>query len=472
MKKIIISDLTLREEAKRTDLNLSFKEKLEFARELDRLGVDVIETAPLTGKKADTLLIRTLAALIKNTTLSCPVGMDVKSVEETWQAVKDAAKPRLLISLPVSTVQMEYVIHKKANVMPAFVEELVSAAKALCNEVEFSAEDATRADPELLIKIIETAINAGADIITICDTAGKMLPGELAEMIADLYEKIPALKDITLSVQCSDDLNMATSCTFTAIRAGVGQIKVASAQGANPTLDNISHVFHHRGDSMGIRCGIDMTGIHRALTRMSWLNVNDADSSNNRSASAEMALGEDFIIDPSADRASVDTYVARLGYTLSEDDLTRVYAEFTRVAANKAIGSRELDTIIASAALQVPATYELQNYVINSGNVMRATANINLIKDGNVLTGLSLGDGPIDAAFKAIEQILGHHYELDDFQIVSITEGREAIGKALVKLRSNGTLVSGQGISTDIIGASIRAYVDAVNKIVYEENMI
>lgn len=356
--------------------------------------------------------------------------------------------------------------------MVPFVTELVSAAKALSSDVEFSAEDATRADPDLLYQVIEAAVNAGANIITVCDTAGKMLPGELAQFIAELYEKIPALKDITLSVQCSDDLNMATSCTFTAINSGASQIKVASAQGSNPTLGNIAHVFHHRGDSMGICCGIDMTGIHRALKRMSWLNTNDGDANIARSASNEMAIGEDFVIDRSADRPTVDAYVARLGYALSEDDLARVYEEFTRVAANKAIGSTELDTIVASAALQVPATYQLQNFVINSGNVMRATANINLIKDGNVLTGLSLGDGPIDAAFKAIEQILGHHYELDDFQIVAVTEGREAIGKALVKLRSNGTLFSGQGISTDIICASIRAFVDAVNKIVYEENMI
>lgn len=473
MKKIIISDLTLREEVRRTDLSLSFKEKLEFARELDRLGVDVIETAPLTGKKADTLLIRTLAALLKNTTLSCPVGRDVSSVEETWAAIKDAAKPRLLISLPVSTVQMEYVIHKKPNAMSDYVSELVSAAKAYCQDVEFSAEDASRADPEFLCQIIEAAVNAGANIITICDTAGKMLPGELASLIAELYEKLPSLKDITLSVQCSDDMDMATSCTFTAINSGASQIKVSSTHGSNPTLGNIAHVFHHRGDSIGICCGIDMTGIHRVLKRMSWLKVKEPVSNNISSASGDIAAsGEDFVIDPSADRATVDSFIGKLGYTLSEDDLAKVYDEFVRVAANKPIGAAELDTIVASAALQVPPTYELQSYVINSGNVISATANINLVRDGNVITGLSMGDGPIDASFKAIEQILGHHYELDDFQIASVTEGREAIGKALVKLRSDGMLFSGQGISTDIICASIRAYVDAVNKIVYEENMI
>lgn len=473
MKKIVVSDLTLREEAKRTDFSLSFKEKLEFARELDRMGVDVIETAPLSGKKADALLVRTLAALIKNTTISCPVGLDVESVNETWANVKDAVKPRLLVSLPVSAVQMEYVIHRKGAKMIELVSELVSASAALCSDVEFSAEDATRAEPEFLYQTINTAISAGAKIITVCDTAGKMLPGELADMIADLYENVPALKDVSLSVQCSDELRMATSCVFTSINSGVDQIKVASIQGSYPTLGNIAHVFQFRGDGMGITCGINMTGIHRALARMSWLKITGSNAKTDRNVIAESTVsGDEFVIEQSADRASVDAFVARLGYVLSEEDLAKVYDSFTRIANRKVVSSTELDTIVASTALQVPPTYEVKNYVINSGNIINATANITLVKGGEMLTGLATGDGPIDAAFHALEHILGHHYELDDFQITAVTEGREAIGKALIKLRSDGVLFSGQGVSTDIIGASIRAYVDAINKIVYEENAI
>ena len=162
--------------------------------------------------------------------------------------------------------------------------------------------------------------------------------------------------------------------------------------------------------------------------------------------------------------------VRQLGYDLSDEDNALVYEAFQRVAQRKHyIGMKELDAIVASTAMQVPPTYKLKNYVINSGNVITATANILLEKNGKEVRGVGIGDGPIDASFQAIEQIIGHHYELDDFQIQTVTEGRNAMGSALVKLRSGGRVYSGNGISTDIIGASIRAYVNVLNKIVFEE---
>ena len=161
---------------------------------------------------------------------------------------------------------------------------------------------------------------------------------------------------------------------------------------------------------------------------------------------------------------------AALGYDLSEEDGVKVYEAFCRIAAKKqTVGEKELDAIIASAALQVPPTYRLESYVINTGNTISASAQMKLTKNGQTLSGVSLGDGSVDAAFLAIESILGRHYELDDFQIQAVTEGREAMGESVVKLRSGGKLYSGRGISTDIIGASVHAYLNAINKIVYEE---
>ena len=151
------------------------------------------------------------------------------------------------------------------------------------------------------------------------------------------------------------------------------------------------------------------------------------------------------------------------------EDKDKVYQEFLRVAVKKTVGAKELDAIVASAALQVHATYKLVSYIINNGNIITASAHIVLEKDGEKIEGIELGDGPIDASFIAIDTIVGHHYELDDFQIQAVTEGKEAMGSAVVKLRSGSKLYSGKGISTDIIGASIRAYLNAINKIVYEE---
>ena len=162
--------------------------------------------------------------------------------------------------------------------------------------------------------------------------------------------------------------------------------------------------------------------------------------------------------------------VRHLGYDLSEEDNAKVYEAFQRIAAKKHfVSTRELDAIVASSAMQVPAAYRIVNHVITCGNSISAMANLTLERDGEREQGMAAGDGPIDAAFLAIEQIIGHHYELADFQIQTVTEGREAMGSALVKLRAGGKLYSGNGISTDIIGACIRAYISALNKIVYEQ---
>ena len=168
------------------------------------------------------------------------------------------------------------------------------------------------------------------------------------------------------------------------------------------------------------------------------------------------------------DTAAIARATAVLGYDLGDEDISKVWEAVKNIGKER-ISARELDAIVASAALQVPPTYRVESYMVNAGNLMKSVAQIKLVRDGQALEGVYAGDGPIDAAFVAIEQIIGRHYELDDFQIQSVTEGREAMGETIVKLRSSGKLYSGRGISTDIIGASIHAYVNALNKIVYEE---
>ena len=233
----------------------------------------------------------------------------------------------------------------------------------------------------------------------------------------------------------------------------------------------LTNLIAARGIELGIECGIKTTEQKRLTNQIEWILDPKSHDKSETGASASHSTGV-ISLKSGDDMTTVCKAVKMLGYELSEEDNARVYEEFCRAAAKKNVGEAELDAIVASAALQVTPTFILKSYVINSGNIITATAHIQLEKKGTLLEGISVGDGPIDAAFMAIEQIIGHHYELDDFQIKSVTEGREAMGSALVKLRSNGKLYSGNGISTDIIGASIRAYITALNKIVYEENQI
>lgn len=470
MRKIRISDVTLRECAASAEHSLSFREKIEIAKLMDKLHCDIIEMPEILNPSTDVLLIKTVASLMKHSAVCVSVGNSVDGVETAWNCVKSAKKPALKVSVPVSAVQMEFKFGKKPPVVLKTAGELVAECKKYTDEVEFSAEDAVRGEKSFLCDIINAAINAGANKINICDSEGLLLPAEMADFIKDLYEAVPALKNVSLSVEVSDKLSMAVAAAFSAIAAGVDEVKTAADGFGFPTLANVMNVFKARGDASGISSKIRTTEIGRVLSQMNrFLDT----SSKSESSPFENGVNnaEGINLDKNDTITTVISAVKKMGYDLSDEDNSNVYAAFKRVAEKKDyVGTKELEAIVASTALQVPSTYTIESYVINSGNVITATANIKLIKDGKALSGVSIGDGPVDAAFLAIEQITGHHYELDDFQIRAVTEGREAMGSSLVKLRSaSGKLYSGNGISTDVIGASIRAYVSALNKIAYEE---
>lgn len=468
MRKVTVSDMTLKAAAAKAEQALSFKEKLEIAKQLDRAHASVIETAPLQGGKADVLLLKSIASSAAFSTVAVPVALSEDGVTAAWEAVKDAAKPRLQVAVPMSVVQMEYLCHKKPPMVLSMISILVAACKKLCADVEFCADDATRADPDFLSQAVTAAIEAGATTITVCDDAGTMLPAEFSAFLTSLCEAVPAMKDVTIGVRCTNELGMAVACAAAAMKAGASEIKVTSVGEEYPAMEGVAQLLRLRGEDLGVRCDLNITELQRCLKQVKWI-AHSKRSKTSPFDSGVQDSGASLYLNSFDDITAVSKAVRKLGYDLSEEDLTRVFEEFTRIARRKNVGAKELDAIVASAALQVPATYRLTSYVINCGNIITASAHVMLEKDGKPIGDICVGDGPVDAAFLAIEQIVGHHYELDDFQIQTVTEGREAMGSALVKLRSNGKLYSGKGISTDIIGASIRAYLNALNKIVYEE---
>ena len=453
MKTIKIIDITLRESAALRENALTFKEKLEMARCLDRLRVDAIELAPITGGKADQLANKTIAAMV-SAPLSATVDVLSEGVEETWESIRTARQPQLHVQAPVSTVQMEYACHKKAPAMLEAITAQVKKCRFYCEHVEFSAVDATRAEPEFLCQALAAAVQAGASRVTLCDTAGILLPGEFTAFVADVKARVPEL---------------ATACAAAAIAAGADGVKCTAAAMGYPTLEEVAHFVQIKGNAMDIATNLRTTELSRTVGQLNWM-LETRKSEQSPFDTGVSAEPNNICLDNNDEIGEVVKVVRQLGYDLSDEDNAKVYEAFKRVAEKKHfVGTRELDAIVASTALQVPSTYRIDSYVINSGNVITATANITLERDGSKLRSVAVGDGPIDAAFLAIEQIIGHHYELDDFQIQTVTEGREAMGSALVKLRAGGKLYSGNGISTDIIGASIRAYISALNKIVYEE---
>lgn len=457
MKQIKIADSTLCKEGN----PYSFKEKTEIARQLEKLGVDVIELPEIQNAKTDILFVRTAASFVKNSIVSVAAGLSMQSVEDAAAALSSTANPRIRIELPVSTVGMEYTCHKKANQMLDWITTVVTAAKEKCSDVEFAALDATRADKEFLIAAINNAAKAGATSIAVIDSAAEVMPDDFAMFIKEIKEQI----NLPLAVATNNKNGLAVADAILAVKCGADTVKTAVSGDCAP-LETFAVMVKNCGNSCGFSTNIKYTELHRIAKQILWITDN-AKKSKNIVTVSEGDSG--IMLDQNDNQEVVTKAVIKLGYDLSEEDSAKVYEEFLRVAAKKKVGPKELEAIVASVALQVPATYVLENYVINNGNIITASAQITLVKDGEKMQGISIGDGPIDAAFLAIEQIIGHHFELDDFQIQSVTEGAEAMGSALVKLRSNGKLYSGNGISTDIICASIRAYINAINKIVYEE---
>jgi len=466
MRKIGISDQTLYTSAAR---GAGFRQKLEAARKLDHLGLDTVEVPRLSQDEADMLLMRSLCGVVKRSVLACQTGFTRESVERAWDAVKGAAKPRLIVAVPVTSAQMEYTCHLKPPKVIEMIGQRVQEARALCDDVEFACEDMTRAEKEFALQAIKTAVDAGAQRITLCDSAGLSLPEEIAAWVKEVKALIG--ENVVLGVRCGNELGLAAACAVAALQAGANEIKTVCEEKSGLDAATVAHVLRYRGADLQLESSLNATRVNRTAAELAALlttvpgKATPFDGHTFPDASKGM-------LPAGADAGVLSAAVKALGYDLNEEDMAHVQESLEREAKGRALNRAELEAVILSVAQQVPPTYRLCSYLINAGTAITPTAHIVLEKAGEKLSGLCAGDGPIDAAFLAIEQIIGQHYELDDFQIASVTQNREAMGEALVRLRKGGKIYAGKGISTDIIGAAIRAYINALNKIAYEEKMV
>ena len=462
MKKINITDITLKELSKDRGISLLFREKTAVAACADSLGIDAIELAGVKNEREDKIIYKTISQNVKESIVAIPVGFTKEEVSVSWECIKEAAKPRLQVEVPVSTVQMEYIYHIKEEKMLEKIAELTKEAKALCSDVEFSALDATRADISFLVAAAKIAAENGATVISVSDDAGVSLPSEIGEIVSAVKAEV----DLPLYVKVSDALGMASASAIEAIKNGADGVKSAMAGENILSSGVISDIVSARGDALGIETNLKNTKIHRSIDDLlQSINHEAYDSVGAVSEKKKILLDADSTISQVSQAAEV------LGYDLSDEDSGNVLRAIVNVCEKKGtIGAKELEALIASEAQRVPSTYHLESYTTTCGNKMDSMSQVTLKCNDEIISGVSSGDGPIDSVFRAIEQSIGFHYELDDFQIQAVTEGKEALGSAIVKLRNNGKLYSGNGISADIVAASIRAYINALNKIVFEEN--
>ena len=461
MRTINTSDITLKKISEDRAISLLFREKSAIANCADALGVDAIELPAVKNLREDAIIYKTIAQNVQKATLAIPVGFNKEDVASVWECINEAKKPRLQVELPVSTIQMEYTYHVKQSVMLEKIAELIKEAKTYCDDVEFSALDATRADADFLISAAKEAETNGASIITVCDDAGVSTPEQIAEMV----KKVKDAVSIPVYVQVSDRINMGVASAFAAITKGACGIKCAMAGKDILLTGEFSDAISACSAQIDAKIDLNTTKIHASIDDMlSKINHESYENENTVSDKKKILLDSDSSI------AQVTQAAEVLGYELSDSDIGNVYKALIGVCEKKgAVGSKEFEALIASSAMQAPSTYHFETYTTTSSNVASAMSQVTLKCNDETICGVANGDGPIDSAFRAIEQCIGHHYELDDFQVQSVTEGKEALGSALVRLRNNGKLYSGNGTSTDIVAASIRAYINALNKIVFEE---
>lgn len=470
-RTIIISDYTLRK-AVGAGAELEFLRKKDIAALLAEMGVDRIELPALRGALEDGALCRTYAASAGTRELCLPAALNSEGIETAWEHIRTAQRPCLQLMLPASTVQLEYTCHLKA---PAALELLgrlcgEAAAKDCGTEVIF--RDASRAEEGFLQHAIGVSCENGASTVTLCDDAGILLPDECAALVRAVRDVCPA----RLLIESSDALRMGASCAIEALRAGADGVKTASGgDGLALRARTLSDILSVRGEELALSCALQRFSMHRFDACLEELLSPVTESRPARPAAPAPASSEELRSDSSL--MEISEAIRALDYKLSDQDICRVYDEFRRLARpDIRIRTSDLEMMIAETVDQHAATYHLESYEARSGNRTSAAAQVILRRsepDGSekkLISGLVEGNGPIDAAFGAIEQITGHHYELSDYQIHSITEGSEAVGTAIIKLRSGSRLVSGCGSSTDIVGASVRAFINALNKIVYEEN--
>ena len=465
---IHISDCTLL--AAEDHFELSFREKIELCRLIDKLGVSAIDLCPIRQKKTDRLLIKSICSAVRNASIAVPVDLtDDESIQFTWEALKEAVRPRLQIAVPVSSVQMEYLYHIKPDAMIQRVESAVRQCCELTDDVELIARDATRSDPVFLSKLLASAISAGAKTVTLCDSAGIMMPDEIYNWFERMKTDIPETDKVTVGFSCRGDLNMSDASAVAAICAGVREIKASTCSSNAVSLSNIVRIINIRGGSIGVYSKVGVEQIRRITGQVEMICRTSGMKKTFLEQDADMQDGDVLL----SRHDTIDTVIhaaEKLGYDLNAEDQQKIWKSFCQTAEKKdTVTLKELDAIIAAEAMQVPPAYHDVRYVINTGNQIGAMAHMKLMFHNQEIEGIASGDGAIDAAFNSVEQATGRHFELDDFQIRSVTEGREAMGETVVRLRWEGKLYSGRGISTDIVGAGIMAYINAVNKIVYEE---
>jgi 2-isopropylmalate synthase len=503
MRKVDIFDTTLRDGEQSPGCSLNAAEKLEIAHQLARLGVDVIEAGFAASSPGDFAAVKTIAEHVRGpviTALARGVRADIEAVAE---AVKPAERPRIHIVVSASNIHLERKMRKSQDEVLQMGIDSVRFARNLCGDVEYSTEDASRADLDYLCRTLEAVIKAGATVVNIPDTVGYAVPGEWFETFYAVMQRVPNIDKVKISVHCHNDLGMAVANSLEAIRAGVHQVEGCfngvGERAGNAALEEIIMALHMRPDYYNARTNITLNELYRtcklianrmgmpiprnkaivgdnAFAHSSGIHQDGIlkDRINYEIISPELIgrQSSDIILTARSGRAALGYRLKALGYDLARQELDNVYKRFLEVAdRKKEVFDEDLRAIMHGQVIHVPETFKLEHLAITSASGEAPQARVRLRVHNELKEATAHGDGPVDAAYKAVDQITGFSVKLEDYGVHAVTGGQEAMGEATVKVRDNGHQVIGRAATTDVVEASVLAYVNAMNKIVEERTM-
>ena len=497
-RQIKFFDTTLRDGEQTPGVNLNTEEKVRIAVQLEKMGIDVIEAGFAAASAGDFSAVQAVAQAM-TTTVTASLARAVKAdIDTAWEAVKGAKKPRIHVFIATSEVHMKFKLKMDAEQVYQRAIESVAYAKAYCEDIEFSPEDASRSDRDFLCRVIEGVIDAGATVINIPDTVGYTTPEEFYELISGIRAKVPNIDRAEISVHCHNDLGLAVANSLAAIRAGAAQIECTinglGERGGNAAVEEIVMGLRTRRDYYNVRYNIDTTRISKvsklvcALTGVP-VQVNKAIVGANaflhasgihqHGVLAEKTTYEimtpesvgimdnnNIVLGKLSGRHAFEEKLGEMGFLIEKDGLDEAFRVFKETCDRKKNVTDEDIAAIASEYMSVVrGGYELEEFQIQSGNNIQSTALVNLRHNGDEAhREVAIGSGPIDAAFNAVNRLLGRDFVLEGYQIKAVTEGMDALGEVNVKILYEDKIYKGRGVSTDIIEASIKAYVNAANR--------
>jgi 2-isopropylmalate synthase len=499
-EKVLIFDTTLRDGEQSPGCSMNLAEKLEMARQLDRLGVDILEAGFPMASQGDFEAVKAIAAELRRPIIAALARASQLDIDRAWAAVREAARPRIHTFLATSDIHLQYKLRKTREEILKQIVYAVGYAKSLCADVEFSPEDAGRTDRSYLVEVCLAAAEAGATVLNLPDTVGYCLEPEYEQMFADIQWRLSGMDAVVLSTHTHDDLGLAVANTLAGIRGGARQVECTvngiGERAGNAALEEVVMTLQVRRDVLPFFTEIrteELFASSQLLTRLTGVAVQRNKAIVGRNAFAHeagihqdgvlknaityeiirpQAVGmphNDIVLGKHSGRHALANRFAELGYELSKPELERAYQLFCQLAdRKKRVYDEDLIALVHEGFAHVPETYTLRHFQSVTHTEGRSTATIELEKDGEAFHDSATDDGPCDAAFRAIDRIIGTPGTIVDFSVHTVGPGTDGVAEVSIRARHEGREFTGRWTSHSVVEAAARAYLQAANKAAYE----